>query len=106
MKFARWVFNTAGAYRSTTKIHRPLHIQCFSTGWQLLFFAVARQPIRLRSVIPFAVLEKLSFGIGALILYRQNRLDHNDLWFGGIDLMLAIMFLVAWRHLAQASAQA
>jgi len=33
--------------------------------------------------IPFAVLEKLSFGIGAMVLYRQDRLDHADLGFGG-----------------------
>ena len=58
-------------------------------AWQLLFFAIARQPMRLRPAIPFAVLEKLSFEIGAMLLYRQNRLDHNDLWFGCIDLILA-----------------
>jgi hypothetical protein len=61
-------------------------------AWQLLFFAIAREPVRLRPVIPFAVLEKLSFGIGAIVLYSQGRLDQNDVWFGGIDLVLAVLF--------------
>ncbi len=68
-------------------------------AWQLLFFAIALEPRRLRLVIPFAILEKLSFGIGAMALYRQGRLDHVDLWFGGIDLLLALLFLFAWRQL-------
>jgi hypothetical protein len=126
MKFARWVFNTAGVYglisvaplyfleqeinrQNPPPITHPMFFYGFvgvTLAWQLLFFAIARQPIRLRPVIPFAVLEKLSFGIGAMLLYRQNRLDHNDLWFGGIDLMLAVLFVVAWRHLANASAPA
>ena len=70
-------------------------------AWQLLFFAIAYQPVRLRPVIPFAVLEKLSFGIGAMVLYRRGRLDHSDLYFGGIDLALAVLFMVVWRRLAR-----
>jgi hypothetical protein len=46
------------------------------------------------------VLEKLSFGIGAMVLYRQGRLDHIDLYFGGIDLALAVLFMLVWRRLA------
>ena len=56
--------------------------------------------MRLRPVIPFAVLEKLSFGIGAMVLYRRGRLDHSDLYFGGIDLALAVLFMLVWRRLA------
>jgi hypothetical protein len=68
-------------------------------AWQLLFFAIAREPVRLRPVIPCAVLEKLSFGIGAMVLYRQGRLDHGDLYFGGIDLALALLFILCWLRL-------
>jgi hypothetical protein len=51
--------------------------------------------------LPFAVLEKLSFGIGAMVLYRRGRLDHGDLYFGGIDLALAVLFMLVWRRLAR-----
>jgi hypothetical protein len=49
------------------------------------------------------VIEKLSFGIGAIVLYRGGRLDHSDLYFGGIDLALAALFMLVWRRLAQES---
>jgi len=116
MKFARWVFAIAGIYGVITiaplyfmeqaigrqdppPITHPMFFYGFVGGtlaWQLLFFAIAREPVRLRPVIPFAVLEKLSFGIGAMVLYRQSRLDHSDLYFGGIDLALAVLFLLCW----------
>ena len=125
MKFARWVFNIAGAYgvisvaplyvmeqaigrQDPPPITHPMFFYGFAgvtLAWQLLLFAIAYQPVRLRPVIPFAVLEKLSFGIGAMVLYRQGRLDHSDLYFGGIDLALAVLFVLVWRRLARESIQ-
>ena len=119
MKFTRWVFNIAGAYgvisvaplyfmeqaisrQNPPPITHPMFFYGFvgvTLAWQLLFFAIARQPMQLRSVIPFAVFEKLSFGIGAMVLHSQGRLDHGDLWFGGIDLALAVLFLVALQRI-------
>jgi hypothetical protein len=121
MKFSRWVFNIAGVYgvisvaplyfieqaigaQDPPPITHPMFFYGFvgvALAWQLLFFAIAYQPVRLRPVIPFAVLEKLSFGIGAMVLYRRGRLDHSDLYFGGIDLALAVLFMVVWRRLAR-----
>jgi hypothetical protein len=123
MKFARWVFNIAGAYgvisvaplcfmeqtinrRNPPAITHPMFFYGFAgvtLAWQLLFFAIARQPLRLRPAIPFAALEKLSFGVGAMVLYGQGRLDPNDLWFGGIDLVLAMLFLLVWVRMARES---
>src|ERR1035438_5656657 len=123
MKFARWVFNIAGAYGVITvgplyfmeqainrqdppPITHPMFFYGFvgvALAWQLLFFAVAKQPVRLRPIILFAVIEKLSLGVGAIVLYREGRLDHNDLWFGAVDLILALLFLLAWRRLERES---
>ena len=123
MKFLRWVFIIAGVYgvisvaplyfmeqtidsQDPPPITHPMFFYGFvgvTLAWQLLFFAIARQPVRLRPVIPFAVLEKLSFGIGAMVIYRQGRLDHSDLYFGGIDLALAVLFMLAWWRLAPES---
>ena len=119
MKFARWVFAIAGVYGVITvaplyfmeqaigkqdppPITHPMFFYGFAgvtLAWQLLFFVIARQPVRLRPVIPFAILEKLSFGLGAMALYRQGRLDHSDLYFGGIDLLLAVLFILCWLKL-------
>jgi hypothetical protein len=119
MKFARWVFAIAGAYgvisvgplyfmeqtigkQDPPPITHPMFFYGFvgvTLAWQLFFLAIAREPVRLRPAIPFAVLEKLSFGVGAMVLYRQGRLDHGDLYFGGIDLALAVLFILCWVRL-------
>lgn len=119
MKFTRWVFAIAGAYgllsvgplyfmekligqQDPPAITHPMFFYGFvgvTLAWQLLFLAIACQPVRLRPVIPIAVIEKLSFGIGAMVLYSQGRLDHNDLWFGGIDLCWAVLFVLSWKAL-------
>jgi hypothetical protein len=121
MKFARWVFYIAGVYgvisiaplyfmerainqQNPPAITHPMFFYGFvgvTLAWQLLFFAIAREPMRLRPVIPFVVLEKLSFGIGAMVLYGQGRLDPVDVWFGGIDLVLAVLFVFVWWRLGR-----
>ena len=121
MTLSRWIFNIAGIYgvisiaplylleqtinkQDPPAITHPMFFYGFAgvtLAWQLLFFVIAYQPMRLRPVMPFAVLEKLSFGIGAMVLYRQGRLDHSDLYFGAIDLALAALFLLAWWRTAQ-----
>jgi hypothetical protein len=123
MKLARWVFNIADVYgvisiaplyfmeqaigqQDPPPITHPMFFYGFvgvTLVWQLLFLAIAYQPVRLRPVIPFAVIEKLSFGIGAMVLYRHGRLDHSDLYFGGIDLALAVLFTLVWWRLARES---
>lgn len=125
MRFARWVFAIAGVYgvisvaplyfmeqtisrQDPPPITHPMFFYGFvgvTLAWQLLFFAIAREPVRLRPVIPFAVLEKLSFGVGAMVLYRQGRLDHGDLYFGGIDLVLALLFILCWFWLPRQDTQ-
>jgi hypothetical protein len=125
MKFAQWVFRIAATYgvisiaplyfmeqninrQDPPAITHPMFFYGFvgvTLAWQLLFFVIAYQPIRFRPVIPFAVLEKLSFGIGAMVLYRQGRLDHADLYFGGIDLVLAVLFILSWFQLPREETQ-
>lgn len=38
-----------------------------------------------------------------MVIYRQGGLDHGDLYFGGIDLALAVLFMLAWWRLATES---
>jgi hypothetical protein len=126
MKFARWLFNLAGIYGVVTvaplyfmeqainrqdppAITHPMFFYGFAgvtLTWQLLLFAIAREPVRLRPVIPFAALEKLSFGLGAMVLHTQGRLAPADLWLGAIDLLLAVLFAVAWWRLRRETAAA
>jgi hypothetical protein len=66
--------------------------------WQLCFLAISRQPVRLRPIMPVTVLEKLAFGVPAIVLYAQGRLAGATLAFGILDLVLGVLFLLAYRR--------
>ena len=70
--------------------------------WQGVFLLISRDPVRYRPLMPVAVLEKLAFGIPAVVLYLQHRLSWPMLGAGLIDLTLGTLFLVAYRGTAQA----
>jgi hypothetical protein len=67
-------------------------------AWQLLFFIIARDPVRYRAAMGPAIFEKLSFGIAGIALYAQGRLA--GLVFGGalLDIAFAILFFIAYRR--------
>jgi hypothetical protein len=43
-----------------------------------------------------SVFEKFSYGIAVAILVAQGRMHSSDLLFGGIDLLLGVLFLIAF----------
>lgn len=65
-------------------------------AWQLAFLLVARDPDRYRALMPVAVVEKLGFGLPALVLYAGHRIVGSVLVFGVIDLVLAVLFAASY----------
>jgi hypothetical protein len=65
-------------------------------AWQLAFIVIARDPVRFRPMMLPSVFEKFSYGVALIVLYLQRRLHPNDLTFAGVDLLLGILFLVAF----------
>jgi hypothetical protein len=65
-------------------------------AWQFVFFLIARDPVRFRPIMILSVLEKFSYGAALIVLYLQHRLHPTDLVFAGTDLLLGILFLVAF----------
>jgi hypothetical protein len=65
-------------------------------AWQVLFFVIAFNPRRYRSVMPVAFLEKLGFGAAAVILFIGHRVQTQILVFGLVDLLLGALFLYAY----------
>jgi hypothetical protein len=65
-------------------------------AWQIAFFVIATDPARYRSLIIPSILEKFSYGVAVVILVMQGRMHSNDLLFGGIDLTLGVLFIVAF----------
>jgi hypothetical protein len=81
-------------------ITHPEHFYGFiglALVWQFVFLLIARDPIRYRPLMLIAVLEKLVFGIPALILYAQGRLAAMVLAAGVIDLLLGTLFVLSYR---------
>jgi hypothetical protein len=70
--------------------------------WQLAFLVIARNPERFRPIMPVTVLEKLVFAIPVMVLYAQGRVASAAVFFGGIDLVLGALFLMAYRRTAVA----
>ena len=117
MQFARRVFLTAAVYGvlvlapqyfMEAKVGRdfppaithPEHFYGFlgvALAWQVLFVIIARDPVRYRPAMPVAVLEKLGFGVAAVVLFAQGRLHAAVLGAGLIDLVLAALFITAFR---------
>jgi hypothetical protein len=115
MRFARWVFLIAGIYglvvvtpqyfmegviaRMSGPITHPEYFYGFVgvvVAFQLVFLVVSRDPVRYRPIMPACVVEKLTFGVAAWALYAAQRVRADILLFAAIDLVLAVLFMMAW----------
>ncbi|MGC2172753.1 MAG: hypothetical protein WA623_15330 [Candidatus Sulfotelmatobacter sp.] len=115
MKFARIVFWIAGIWgvlvltplyfmfdligqKDPPPITHPAFYYGFVTvglAFQLAFFVIAKDPVRLRPMMIPSVLEKFGYGATLLVLYLQNRLHAQDLALGGVDVLFGVLFLTA-----------
>ena len=116
MKFAKVVFNIAGAWGVIALLllyflfdrigiddppaitHPGFYYGFAGVGlaWQITFFLIARDPVRYRIMMIPGLLEKLAFGGAVVVLVAQNRMHTNDLLFGGIDLLFCVLFAIAF----------
>lgn len=81
-------------------ITHPEHFYGFigvALAWQLAFLLIARDPVRYRLFMLPAIAEKLAFGIAAPVLFLLGRAAAPVAFFGGLDLLLATLFLIAYR---------
>jgi len=65
-------------------------------AWQIAFFVIARDPLRLRPMMVPSVIEKFFYGAALIVLYLQRRLHPQDLAFGCIDLLFGVLFVAAF----------
>ena len=66
--------------------------------FQGLFWTIGSDPAKYRALMPFAVAEKLVFGLPALLLYfRGYPMQPPVALFASIDLLLGLGFFFAWR---------
>jgi hypothetical protein len=65
-------------------------------AWQVAFIFIARDPVRHRPLMIPSMLEKLTYGIAVVVLVLQSRMRSSDLVFAGTDLLLFVLFVVAY----------
>jgi hypothetical protein len=65
-------------------------------AWQLAFFVIATDPVRYRLLMVPAMVEKFSYGIAVVILVLHGRMHTSDLVFAGADLLLGVLFVIAF----------
>ena len=116
MKFAKYVFYAAGIYglmvlapqyfleEKTGRDYPPAitHAEYFygfigvALAFQIVFLIIARDPSKYRAMMIPSMVEKFSFAIAAIVLYLQDRLAMMMLGAGLIDLILGILFVLAF----------
>jgi hypothetical protein len=116
MRFARWVFAICGIYGIVALA--PLYFMETSSGedypppithpefyyatvgvalaWQVAFLIICVDPCRFRPIMLPGILEKLGYGVPAVILYCQGRSPAPVLYTGSLDLLMAVLFFVAY----------
>jgi hypothetical protein len=118
MKFERWVFTAAGVYGlavmlpqffleqrigrdSPPAITHPEYFYGFiwvTLAWQVAFLVIGRDPLRYRSLMPVAVLEKVPYAINMFAFIAQGRVRALVAPFAMADVVLAVLFTVCyWR---------
>ena len=116
MRFAKIVFIVAGVWGIA--VLTPLYFLFDVTGrqyappaeypqffygflsvamaWQIAFLVIGSSPLRFRPLMIPSILEKLGHVVGVAVLYGQGRLSVADATAAGPDLVLGVLFIVAF----------
>ncbi|HEY3947581.1 hypothetical protein [Phenylobacterium sp.] len=121
MRFAQWTYRLAAAWgvlvlapllflrrqieAQTTPFTHPEYFYGFlavALVFQLVFFLVSRDPVRLRPLMPITALEKWSWGAVAWIAFAKAQTQPAVVFFATVDMALGLLFLVAWARTPKA----
>jgi hypothetical protein len=116
MRFAKWVFWLAGITGVLVVLppfffeeqfgrdypppvnHPELYYGFFGVtlSWQLMFLVIGSNPIRFRTAMLPALMEKASFAIAVPILYALDRVSLTWVGFAAMDGTWLILFIIAY----------
>ena len=69
-------------------------------AWQIAFLVIATNPARFRPLMIPGILEKLGHVVGVAVLYKNARIPAIDAQAAVPDLLLAILFILAFARTA------
>ncbi|QKG71989.1 hypothetical protein [Erythrobacter mangrovi] len=72
--------------------------------FQGVFLVIARDPRRFKPLMPVTLFEKLCFGVPAIAFSLRGQAEAITAVFGAIDLMLMVLFFIAWRKMVRSAA--
>lgn len=82
----------------------PLGFVGVALMFQWVFWVIGGEPARYRALMLPAVGEKMVFGIPVLAFIAMGRTEPVMAVFAGMDVLLGLGFLVAWRQTAARAA--
>jgi hypothetical protein len=102
-----FMFNLIGRNDPPPITHPGFYYGFVTTAlaWQIAFFIIARDPVRLRPIIIAAIVEKFGYGIAVFALYAQHRIAAGDVVFAVVDVLFGCLFVVAYRKTGRAIQQ-
>lgn len=65
-------------------------------AWQIAFLLISTDPLRYRPLMIPSMFEKFSYCTAVIILVLQSRMRSSDLVFASTDLLLGVLFVVAY----------
>jgi hypothetical protein len=71
-----------------------------AVAWQVAFLVISSDPVRYRPMMVAAIMEKATFGLATIVLYVQGRLSGQMLGAGTLDLILGVLFVMAYLRTA------
>ena len=116
MRLARWTFLIAGIYGIIVILPQYFTEQRFghdypppithpewyygfagcALAWQLMFLVIGRDPVRFRMAMLPAMVEKFTFVVAAWVLLGQHRIPTPVFALSQVDLVLGILFVIAY----------
>ncbi len=65
-------------------------------AWQIAFLMIGSSPARLRPMMIPSIVEKLGYVVTVIVLYRQARISAAEASSALPDVLLAVLFIVAF----------
>ena len=93
-----FLFDTIGRQDPPAITHPGFYYGFAGLGlaWQFAFFVIATDPVRYRPLMIPSVIEKFSYAIAVIVLVMQQRMSARDAVFSGTDLLLGVLFVIAF----------